>query len=79
MTKLTILFSAKLAIPKIHEFLSKLPRPEDVMKVDPEDLYCLVEHLGLERTRVKTIKRFTGKCELQVYEYLLSSLIVFLF
>jgi len=52
--------SAKLAIPKIHEFLQKWPTPEDVMKADPQDLLCLVEHLGLEKTRVKTIKGFTG-------------------
>lgn len=54
------MFSAKLAIPKIHEFLLKWPTPEDVMKADPGDLLTSVENLGLERTRVKTIKGFTG-------------------
>jgi len=54
-------FSAKLAIPKIHTFLLKWPTPEDVTKADPQDLLSSVENLGLENTRVKTIKRFTGK------------------
>jgi len=54
-------FSAKLAIPKIHTFLLKWPTPEDVTKADPQELLSSVENLGLENTRVKTIKRFTGK------------------
>lgn len=54
-------FSAKLAIPKVLEFLLKWPTPEDVMKVDPQDILNTVKNLGLERTRVKNIKRFTGK------------------
>ncbi len=53
-------FSAKLAIPKIHEFLLKWPTPEDVIKANPQDLLFSVKNLGLENTRVKTIKRFTG-------------------
>jgi len=54
-------FSAKLAIPKIHSFLLKWPTPEDVTKADCQELLCSVENLGLENTRVKTIKRFTGQ------------------
>jgi len=54
------LFSAKLAIPKIHEFLLKWPTPKDALKANTEDLLQSVENLGLERTRVKIIKRFTG-------------------
>lgn len=30
------------------------------MKADPHDLLISVKNLGLERTRVKTIKGFTG-------------------
>ncbi|XP_025209005.1 methyl-CpG-binding domain protein 4-like [Melanaphis sacchari] len=56
LTKVT----AKLAIPKIHEFLLKWPTPEDVINANPQDLLCSVENLGLENTRVKTIKRFTA-------------------
>jgi len=56
LTKVT----AKLAIPKIHDFLQKWPTPEDVIKADQQDLLCSVENLGLERTRVKTIKGFTA-------------------
>lgn len=59
--KLMLLFSAKLAIPKILEFFMKWPAPGDVMKADSEDLFSTVKNLGLERTRVKNIKRFTGK------------------
>jgi len=55
-----LIFPAKLAIPKIHTFLLKWPTPEDVTKADPKDLLCSVENLGLENTRVRTIKRFTG-------------------
>ncbi|KAE9530713.1 hypothetical protein AGLY_011175 [Aphis glycines] len=56
LTKVT----AKLAIPKIHEFLLKWPTPEDVMNADPQDLLFSVKNLGLENTRVKTIKQFTA-------------------
>ncbi|XP_050420928.1 methyl-CpG-binding domain protein 4-like isoform X2 [Adelges cooleyi] len=56
LTKVT----AKLALPKIHEFLQKWPKPENVMQADSEDLLCSVESLGLENTRVKTIKGFTA-------------------
>ncbi|XP_026813333.1 methyl-CpG-binding domain protein 4-like [Rhopalosiphum maidis] len=56
LTKVT----AKLAIPKIHEFLLKWPTPEDVTKANPQDLLFSVKNLGLENTRVKTIKRFTA-------------------
>lgn len=54
------IFSAILAIPKIHKFLLKWPTPEDVMKAHHRDLLCSVENLGLEMTRVKIIKGFTG-------------------
>lgn len=44
----------------MHEFLLKWPTPEDVMKASNQDLLCSMENLGLENTRVKTIKGFTG-------------------
>lgn len=63
------IFSAKLAIPKIHEFLLKWPTPEDVIKADSLDIRCSVNNLGLERTRVKTIKGFTGLLTIEKYGY----------
>lgn len=54
------IFLAILAIPKIHTFLLKWPTPEEVMKAHIQDLLCSVKHLGLEMTRVKIIKGFTG-------------------
>lgn len=65
LTKVT----AKLAIPKIHTFLQRWPTPEDVTKADPQDLLCLVENLGLENTRVKTIKRFTEDFLIKNWKY----------
>ncbi|XP_050546876.1 methyl-CpG-binding domain protein 4-like isoform X1 [Daktulosphaira vitifoliae] len=55
LTKVT----AKMAIPKIHKFLKKWPKPEDVRKAERLDLLRSVDNLGLENTRVKTIKGFT--------------------
>lgn len=71
------MFSAKLAIPKMHEFLLKWPTPEDVMKASTQDLLCSMENLGLENTRVKTIKGFTGKCEQEKSVFFFSKLIYF--
>lgn len=45
----------------------KWPAPEDVMKADPEHLLSAVKNLGLERTRVKNIKRFTGKLRIRIH------------
>jgi adenine-specific DNA glycosylase len=71
------MFSAKLAIPKMHEFLLKWPTPEDVMKANTQDLLCSMENLGLENTRVKTIKGFTGKFERKIIIFCFSKLIYF--
>jgi len=46
-----------------------------VTKADPQELLSSVENLGLENTRVKTIKRFTGKnYNKSKYIFLLASL-----
>lgn len=56
----------------MHEFLLKWPTPEDVMKASTQDLLCSMENLGLENTRVKTIKGFTGKYELKQFHFVLA-------
>lgn len=51
--------SAKKALPQIHKFLKRWPRPEDLLLADEEDLYEYMKPLGLTVTRSHAIMRFT--------------------
>lgn len=51
--------SAKKALPQIHKFLKRWPRPEDLLLANEEDLYEYMKPLGLTVTRSHAIMRFT--------------------
>ncbi|XP_054280276.1 methyl-CpG-binding domain protein 4-like isoform X2 [Macrosteles quadrilineatus] len=51
--------AAKRALPQLHKFLARYPRPEDILKANYEDIDEYFKPLGLTTTRSHVIMRFT--------------------
>ena len=50
----------EMAIPLIHKFFEKWPRPKDVLQAALNDIACLIQPIGLNKRRAFVIKKFTG-------------------
>lgn len=55
-----MIVSAKRALPQLHKFFARYPRPEDILKANYEDIDEYFKPLGLTTTRSHVIMRFTG-------------------